>query len=184
MPLSDRLTTPRRFLLAVGAAYVLAWVLPSAVVDFSPFIRELVLDGVGATRQALAPIWPLPGIGTHGTWWGLTLSVTSAFTNVVCVVVFIHAWRLTSPASLTAMASVRQRPFRWAVWAVGASAVVNLFWFFAWYFEDLREGYYLWLLSFVTLAMLLAWVRRTVWRSGRSPASRLTHEGGQRHAIQ
>ena len=160
MRVRDRLTTPRRFLLAVAAVYMVAWFLPSAVVHLGPFAGDLVVYGVGATRQALAPIWPPPGFGRPGTWWGLALSVLSAGTNVVFVLVMIHAWRRTSAARLKAMARDRQRPFRWAVWVVAASAVVNLFWFFARYLEDLREGYYLWLLAFVALAIVLAWVRR------------------------
>ena len=176
MPLSGRLTTPRRFLLAVGTVYVLAWCLPS--VRWSAI--GLLMRGWGATWTALTPFWKA-GM-KMGDLLGNLLSVSSALTNVVFIVALIHAWRWSSPDRLAAMAAGERRPFRWALWALGASLVLNLWWMDPGWFSDrtrdtapgtdsvtvllvvyripLAEGYYVWLLSFAALIVLLIYVRR------------------------
>lgn len=157
-----RLTTHRYLVLAVGTAYVLAWFLPSARVQVLG--TTFTVNGVIATREALSPIWPA-STETSGPWWVLTLIVASALTNVVLILALVHAWRWTSPTRIAAMTSGEPRPFRWTIRALGASAVVNLYWPVAWLadFEPgdwLREGYFLWLASFIVLAVVLARVRR------------------------
>lgn len=167
MQFSGRVTTPRHFLLAVGAAYLLAWDLPSAIGPFGAWI-----EGPEATWEALSPIWTS---GWWGSWWGRTLSVASALTNVVFVVALIHAWRWSSPARL-AGASGDRRPFRWAVWAIGVCAVVNLCWVALWDNRRwLASGYFVWLSAFVALAVVLAWMQRAAGNEAvvrlRPPAS-------------
>ena len=176
--LRARLTRPRRLLLAVGAVYLLAWCLPS--VRFTIMGPTVRMRGWEVTWEALTPFWKAGMALTD--LLGALLSVLSALTNVVFIVAFIHAWRWSSRDRLAAIASGERRPFRWAVWALGASLVLNLCWMDWGWFSDrtrdtapstdeivgivvsfnipLAEGYYVWLLSFVALAVLLAWVRR------------------------
>ena len=113
---------------------------------------------------------------------------------MVFIVALIHAWRWSAPDRLAAMAAGERRPFRGAVWALGASLVLNLWWMDPGWFSDrtrdtapspdsvsvilvvyripVSEGYYLWLLSFVALIVLLLYVRRgtTVAARVRPPA--------------
>lgn len=160
-----RLTTPRRFLLAVLSVYVLAWCLPSVRYDI---MGTVLMRGWDVTWEALTPFWKA-GMKMNQLVGNL-LSVSSALTNVVFIVVLIHAWRWTSPDRLSAVAPGERRPFRWGLWALGVSAVVNLYWLIL--RGLLAEGYFLWLSSFVALAVVLARVRRraTLVPSIRLPA--------------
>ena len=184
MRFSDRLTTPRRFLLAVGAWYLLAWVLPS--VRYEMMGIRGTMDGLAATLEALEPIRPdgIESIGASDPWWAfmvLPLHVASPLTNIIFVLGLIHGWRSAAPARLAAMASVDPRPFRLTVWALGASAVVNLYWLVFWTPRDeLRIGYYLWVSSFPALAVVLASVRR---RAGGAAEVRLASPHGRAHRL-
>ena len=170
MQMRGNLTTPRRLLLAVGAAYVLAWCLPSLRFDV---MGVVVMRGWDVTWQALTPFLKA-GMETNELLLRLT-SIASALTNVVFVVAFVYAWRWTSSVRL-ATASGERRPFRWAIWVLISSAALNLFWFVISPGRgSLKEGYYLWVLSFVALAGVLAWVRRST--AVASPRDRVRAAG-------
>ena len=119
-------------LLAAAAAFVLGWVLP--VID----------DYVGwhAFRVALSPIWPYENFGFEA-WYSGLLTVASALTNVVFLLV------------LADVVFWRRLDSRVAAWLLLGAFVLNLHWFVraGSEFTMFRVGYYLWLASFLLLAL-------------------------------
>ncbi len=119
-------------------ANVLGWVLP--VIDDD----SRVYRGFHAFRVALSPIWPYEQFRMpygYLVW----LSVASAFTNLLFVAMALYLWpRLTRAAGS-----------RFAVFVLGAAALLNLHWTFTMEDNaaDLAIGYYVWVLSFVLLLL-------------------------------
>jgi hypothetical protein len=125
----------RVVLLVSIVAHLLGWALP-------------VMDdyrGLHAFRIALSPLWPYEQF--HIPSGRLVyLSVGSALTNVVFVVVAI--------AALAGVVRTRSRQ-RVAVWVLGAATLLNLHWPISMGDSagDLRSGYYVWIASFVLLLL-------------------------------
>jgi hypothetical protein len=135
----------KRILIAAIVTYLLAWPLPSLVVSIdSPLgLSTEVVRGWQATRWALSPLWP----GGEGIDAGLPLTLliaASGLSNVVFMVAAAMAWRSHGVP----------RALAWAVWG---AVLVNLQWL-VYARADVRElriGYYLWVCSFVLLAIAL-----------------------------
>ena len=127
-------------LLAVGAfLYVLAWLLPIA--NGGTSLSDGGLPGWEVFRLALSPIWPYEGLAGDN-WSSDSLSVLSALTNVGFL------------ASVAILAFSRQRFRRWTFWFLVTATIVNSLWFvLSDQRSDLRIGYYLWLGSFIVLAV-------------------------------
>jgi hypothetical protein len=129
----------RVLLLVSIVAHAMGWALP-------------VMDdyrGFHAFRVALSPLWPYAraNVQFHIPAGRLVyLSVASALTNVVFVVVAI--------AALVGALQTRSRQ-RVAVWVVGAATLLNLHWPIS--MGDsaggLRVGYYVWIASFLLLLL-------------------------------
>jgi hypothetical protein len=127
-------------LVAVAAfLYVLSWLMPVVVGGITLF--DGGLPGWEAFRLALAPIWPYEGLTGDG-WWSDSLSVLSALTNIGFVI------------SAAMLAAWPQRFQRGIFWFLVLASIVNALWFVL---SDerghLRIGYYLWLSSFIALAV-------------------------------
>ena len=127
-------------LLAVAAfLYVLSWLLP--VADGGTTLSDGGLPGWEAFRLALSPIWSYEGLAGD-SWWSDSLSVLSALTNIGFV------------ASAAILASWPQRFRRGTFWSLVLATIVNTLWFvLSDERSDLRIGYYLWLSSFIVLAV-------------------------------
>ena len=100
--------------------------------------------GVHAFRVALSPIWPYEEF--HIPYGYLVwLSVASALTNVVFVALAAYLWPRFA----------RSAGSRFAVFVLGAAALLNLHWTFTMEesAKDLAVGYYVWVLSFVLLLL-------------------------------
>jgi hypothetical protein len=140
----------KRILLAAVVTYLLAWPLPSLVVSIdSPLgLSTEVVRGWQATRWALSPLWP--GGERIEAGFPLTLLIlASGLSNLLFVAAAVMAWRSHGVP----------RALAWAVWG---AALVNMQWF-VYARADVRElriGYYLWMCSFVLLAIALGRLRR------------------------
>jgi hypothetical protein len=129
-----------------------AW-LAAIVAHIAGWLTPVVRDYVGwqAFRVALSPLWPFEGfrIQPGPLLW---LSVASALTNVVFVVVAVVL--VTQPA----------RRAKVALWAAAAATLLNLHWPISMGAErdELRAGYFVWIGSFalLTLAAFFVVVRR------------------------
>lgn len=125
--------------LAVAACfYVLSWFVP-VVAD-----QESAVPGWEAFRVALSPIWPYRGAGGGSSFWDV-LGVISALSNLWFVLSF----------ALHAFFPMKSRGVVFGGLVV--AALVNTFWLLLADIGDLRIGYYLWLGSFVILALATRW---------------------------
>ncbi len=127
-------------LLWIGLAmYAVAWFVP--VVDNGTTLTKGGIPGWEALRFALSPIWPLSGIRS-GAGFGAILSTLSGLTNLAVLWVVVS---LARPAS---------RPHaRTLGWALLIATAVNASWISPGEIADLRIGYYLWLGSFLVMAI-------------------------------
>ena len=126
------MTRDRRFIIAAVAtvAYVSSWFLPVNGLDY---------PGWKAFRVAFAPVWPYGGFSADG-FLGALVSVGSALTNV---------WFLVG---LAALALKAERLTRTVFWGLVGATILNASWLLgpagAW-----GVGYFLWLSSFILLAV-------------------------------
>ncbi len=130
------MTKAKVFWILAIVANALGWVLP--VIDDD----QRVYRGVHAFRVALSPLWPYEQFrmpAGYMTW----LSIASALTNVVFVVMAAYLWPHVARAAGS----------RLGVFVLGAAALLNLHWTVTMQDNaaDLAIGYYLWVLSFVLL---------------------------------
>ncbi len=127
-------------LLAIAAfLYVLSWLMP--VVDGGTTLSDGGLPGWEAFRVALAPIWSYEGLAGD-KWWSDLLSVLSALTNIAFL------------AATAVLASWPQRFRRGIFWSLVSATIINALWFvLSAERGDLSIGYYLWLSSFIVLAV-------------------------------
>jgi hypothetical protein len=117
-------------------ANALGWVLP--VIDDDPRVYR----GVHAFRVALSPLWPYEEFHLPAGYV-MWLSVASALTNVLFVVLAAYLWPSVA----------RSAGHRLAVFVLGAATLLNLHWPITLRASplDLGVGYYVWVLSFVLL---------------------------------
>jgi hypothetical protein len=125
------------WILAI-VAHALGWALP--VIDD----EQRVYRGVHAFRVALTPLWPYEQFhmpAGYMTW----LSIASALTNVVFVVMAAYLWPYVARATGS----------RLGVFVLGAAALLNLHWTVTMQGNaaDLAIGYYVWVASFVLLLL-------------------------------
>jgi hypothetical protein len=126
--------TPSRVALLVAvAANVWGW--------FGPVVDEA--RGWQAFRVALSPLWPYENFRIEPGLL-LVLSVTSALTNVLFVVL----------AALLAVAPAPDKRARPVLWAAAAATLLNLHWPISMGQESARlaNGYFVWVTSFALLA--------------------------------
>lgn len=142
----------KHLLTAAIVAYLLAWPLPSLVISdpgpFAPYTHAV--RGWEATRSALLPVWPRQHASVTAGWFRQLLMVASALTNLLFVTAAL-------------VAGVRpQRVPRWLAGAVWIAALVNLHWLVGSKSDRdmFRLGYYLWVTSFVWLAIALGRIRQ------------------------
>ena len=118
-------------LILAGVANALGWVLP-VVDDYR---------GWNAFRVGLSPIWPYEQFHIEA-WYLIVLSVSSALTNGLFVVV----------AALLLKGGVSARVL---LWVAAAATLLNLHWVIT--MEDSRDdltiGYFIWVVSFALLAL-------------------------------
>lgn len=121
----------RATLLAAVVANILGWVLPVVYDD----------RGWQAFRVALSPLWPYEDFKIEPGYL-LVLSVTSALTNVLFVV-------------LAAALTLRADLARAILWAAAGAALLNLHWPISMGDERrlLESGYFIWVTSFALLAL-------------------------------
>ena len=119
-------------------ANALGWVLPVIEDD------QRIYRGVHAFRVGLSPLWPYEHFHMP-TGYMMWLSVASALTNAVFVVMAVYLW----PHVARATAS------RVGVFVLGACALLNLHWTVTMEGNaaDLTFGYYVWVVSFVLLLL-------------------------------
>ena len=136
----------KRTLAFATLAYVAAWFLPSLV------LRDGEVSGVvrgwTATWAALYPLLHLEFL-THNKLREALEAATGA-SNILFLTALVVALRW--PHRLT----------RWFEWAVFGAALLDAQWLI-WAGDDrrdLRAGYYLWVVSFVLLAIALRLVRK------------------------
>lgn len=117
-------------------ANALGWALPVISDD------QRVYRGVHAFRVALSPLWPYERFRMPAGYV-MWLSVASALTNVVFVVMAAYLWPRVA----------RGAGSRLGVFVLGAAALVNLHWTITMQDNaaDLAIGYYVWVVSFVLL---------------------------------
>jgi hypothetical protein len=129
-----------RIVLAGLILYGTAWFVQ--VIKDGATLADGILPGWQALRVALSPIWPYEGIGIDG-WLRRILSVASGFTNaiVLCMPVWLQLARRHRKA--------------FAVGPLCVAAGVDAHWMFP-EPQDLRLGYYMWLGSFIVLAVGVA----------------------------
>jgi len=119
--------------------YVLSWLMP--VVDGGTTLPD-GLPGWEAFRLALSPIWSYEGLAGDN-WWSDLLSVLSALTNIAFL------------AAAAVLTSWPQRFRRGIFWSLMSAAIINALWLvLSAERGDLRIGYYLWLSSFIVLAVV------------------------------
>ena len=128
----------KAFWIFAIVANALGWALPVIEDD------QRVYRGVHAFRVALSPLWPYEQFhmpAGHMVW----LSVASALTNVLFVVMAAYLWPRVARATGS----------RLGVFVLGAAALLNLHWTVTMRGNatDLAIGYYLWVLSFVLLLL-------------------------------
>ena len=137
----------KRTLAAATLAYVAAWFLPSLVIRGDGEVSGVV-RGWTATWGALYPLLH-PATVAHNKLQE-ALEAATAASNILFLTALVVALRW--PHRLT-------RSFEWALFA---AALLDAQWLI-WAGEqrsDLRAGYYLWVVSFVLLAIALRLVRR------------------------
>ena len=148
----SRITQWRPLVAIALALYTLAWLVPVYDSTFfpRPGVRHNLSFGWDALLVALNPLvdpsWP----HSFGDALGQVFSVISGVTNLVLVAVLAQ---LLVRRSWTVGRSVES-----LVWN---SAGLNLMWISE--YSSLRVGYYLWLVSFVPLAVA---IRQRRHRSG------------------
>ncbi len=124
----------RRSILVIGAvlAFVGGWVLP--VIDDH--------RGWQAFRVALSPVWPYENFG-FDAWYSAALTVASALTNVVFLLVL---------AAVSLRLNVAARTLTWIL--LGA-LLLDLHWLVraGAQFTELGVGYYVWIAAFPLLAL-------------------------------
>lgn len=121
--------------LAAAVAYVLGWVLP--VID--------KYAGWQAFRVAFSPVLPYESFKIPSGWI-LVLSVSSALTNVLFVIV--AGVLLYGPASTLLRA-------RATLWVAAAAALLNLHWPISMgeMGAGLKAGYFIWVVGFALLTL-------------------------------
>jgi hypothetical protein len=132
------MTRAKVFWILAIVANALGWTLPVIEED------QRVYRGVHAFRVALSPLWPYEQfhVPAGRTMW---LSVASALTNVVFVVMAAYLWPHVARATGS----------RLGVFVLGAAALLNLHWTVTLQgtAADLGIGYYVWVASFVLLLL-------------------------------
>lgn len=127
------------FILAAWILHAAAWFLPTVKAqDFRPPV-----PGWKATRLAACAIWPCGGVQFQ-TLHHAVLSTVSVATTLFFV--------LCSPwVVLRGSPSVR----RWSAWVAAAAFIFNMHWIviFGPQRSQLAVGYFVWLLSFLLLAI-------------------------------
>jgi hypothetical protein len=124
------------FLVTATCSFVLAW--------FWPVLGDYV--GWQAFRIALSPMWPYQGF-VGGSRFKDVVDILSALTNVafvVCLVGLVVRWRVKRSFVISILA---------------AAAALDVSWFVS-LGDDrgkLRIGYYLWVCSFILLALGAYW---------------------------
>lgn len=140
----------RHLLILAGIAYLLAWPLPSVVetipVPLGPTVE--VVRGWEATRWALSPVWPDRRSLEVGPLHAAVI-VASALANLVFLGALLLALRW--PKRIT-------RVLEYATW-IAVLLAAHWLLFFRPELKSLRIGYYLWLTSFVLLALGVHGVR-------------------------
>ncbi len=132
------MTRAKVFWMLAIVANALGWALPVIEDD------QRVYRGVHAFRVALSPLWPYEQFhmpAGHVMW----LSIASALTNVVFVVMAAYLWPYVARATGS----------RLGVFVLGAAALLNLHWTVTMQGNaaDLGIGYYVWVMSFVLLLL-------------------------------
>lgn len=129
--MSAEIVRERVVLGLAAVANALGWALP--VID--------KFRGVHAFRVALSPLWPYEQFRID-EWWLIGLSVSSALTNGLFVVVAVLL--LTNKASARAL-----------LWVAAAATLLNMHWVFTLGSErdGLEIGYFIWIVSFALLAL-------------------------------
>lgn len=129
----------RLTLLAALVANGLGWVLPVVYDD----------RGWRAFRAALSPLWPYAGFRIEPGLL-LVLSVASALTNLLFIVLAI-------------VLVVREGRARTVLWAAAGATLLNLHWPISMGDERrlLEAGYFVWVCSFVLLALAAFLTLRT-----------------------
>ena len=122
------------------ALYAVAWFVQ--VIKDGATLADGTLPGWQAFRVALSPIWPYEGLVTEG-WFRRILSVASGFTNaiVLCLPLWLHF--------------ARRHRKDLAVGPLCFAAAIDAHWMFP-QAQDLRLGYYMWIGSFIVLAVGVA----------------------------
>jgi len=134
---ASQIGVDRVLLWAASIAFVVSWFLP--VIKNGLTFPE-GLPGWQAMRAVLDPLWDHDKLRDRP--WFSALSIASGLTNVVMIAALshLHLTRL-SPAN------------RWKHWVVLAAAINASWTGFDWRDDDLRIGYYLWVVSFLLLAI-------------------------------
>jgi hypothetical protein len=132
------MTRARALWICAVIANALGWALP--VIDDD----NRVYRGFHAFRVALSPLWPYEEFHVptgYFTW----LSIASALTNVLFVVLAVYLWPRVARATGS----------RLAVFSLGVAALLNLHWTITMQDSaaDLAIGYYVWVVSFVLLLL-------------------------------
>ncbi len=120
--------------------YVLSWLMP--VFAGGTTLAKGSVPGWEALRYALSPIWEYQGLSGRAENFNALISVISGLSNL---------WFVVALAALL----LRRRGYHPGIfWGLALSVLVNVLWFvLANERGDLRIGYYLWLGSFVVLAV-------------------------------
>ena len=130
------MTRAKVFWVLAIVANAVGWALPVIEDD------QRVYRGVHAFRVALSPLWPYEQFHMPAGYV-MWLSVASALTNVVFVVMAAYLWPHVSRATGS----------RLGVFVLGAAALLNLHWTVTLQGNaaDLAIGYYVWVVSFALL---------------------------------
>jgi len=132
------MTRAKVFWILAIVANALGWALPVIEDD------QRVYRGVHAFRVALSPLWPYEQFHMPAGYV-MWLSVASALTNVVFVVMAGYLWAHVARATGS----------RLGVFVLGAAALLNLHWTVTLQGNaaGLGIGYYVWVASFVLLLL-------------------------------
>jgi hypothetical protein len=129
----------RALVWSVAAVYALSWFLQ--VVKDGYTLADGALPGWQALLTALSPV--LSDDPYTGGWLRGALSISTAVTNLVFLAAFVLLLRSRTP-----------RTNGWT-WILLAAALLDTFWLLDPEApHGLRAGYYLWLASFVLLAIV------------------------------